>query len=233
MVFTVFLLCISLMHISVSKAWSVLSLRNSSCLISHKTSNIKNVVWENMDKVLIYWIYVIYPTAIWLLNPGCTNTHTWRKHMLFGCFQNFIVNGTYSSNWLYWDKEAFGEVQRKGKGKASCNLFYIHKVLNGFCRICIPFSSFDPETIFSLLLSLQGKLWTGRFLERKCPPLLYSLRQYRDLCLHGAIYSKFLVKNREWDLYVHVCPLPWQYQKCFWKQESVTWEVAALAYGTQ
>lgn len=84
--------------------------------------------------------------------------------------------------------------REEGRGKASCNLFYVYKRFNGICSICIFFPSFAPEAIFWLLLSLQGKVWTSTFLERS-PTSALLFDQLIDLCLQGTISSNIWSKT--------------------------------------
>lgn len=145
-----------------------------------------------MDKALIYWLYIIYPTAVCSLSAGCADTHTQRRYVPLGCSQNLIINGTLLFQLALLGQRGFHWIHKERKRLVQPT---VHPQ-NTSCNICIHFPSFDPKTIFWLFLSLQGKVWMSTF-WRESPTLLYSLHQLIGFGLHGAISSKLLVKSRE------------------------------------
>lgn len=121
-----------------------------------------------MDKALIYWLYIIYPTAVGSLSAGCADTHTQRRYVPFGCSQNLIINGTLLFQLALLGQRGFHWIQKERKRLVQPT---VHPQ-NTSCSICIHFPSF-------VFLSLQEKVWMSTFLERKPNSALLFAPAYR------------------------------------------------------
>ena len=185
-----------------------------------------------MDRILTYGIYFIYSSAVWLQNTGCTNTRTHGARMSFDCFQKLIVKGTHSSNRLYWDAEASAKVPRKGRERLLVICFPFTGYLMAFTASAYPFPHLVLKQ-FSVSLTSRKGVSEQIFGEKKKKKVLcFTPCISLQAGLYGAINSKFPLK--QWVRFVRVCAsTQWQSQRCFWKQDKVTCEVAVVGYWTQ